>query len=332
VDYHQIGRRGAGRSGQTRLGAAALGGALLITALPAGATELAGAPLSVDRSPSAYDCPDAPTLAQMSVALGSPPAPPSAPLRLGVHFQRGPEGYVALIEAAGRKQGTRELQSSATTCASLAESVSVVLAVLTDLIPPPDNVPALSPAAARAIEPAPAPEPSPPPPLTLAVGPDFGIAYGLVGKAATATATAALRVRYRTAELELGALWSTPHFETVAPGIVSLSLLAGTALGCWWFAGDRTRTVGACAGLGVGSLHGGGHGYDHDGEAATLWLAALGGLVAELRIRPHWACRFALSAVLPLGEDTFAVAPNGQGIGTSPAAIWARFGPEYRFW
>lgn len=330
MDYHQIGRRGP-RGGQTRL-AAALGGALLLAALPADATELAGATLSVDRSPSAYDCPDAPTLAQMSVALGSPPATSGLPLRLIVHFQRGPEGYVALLEAAGRKRGTRELQSSATTCASLAEAVSVVLAVLTDLIPPPDNVPALAPAAEPVPAPEPFPEPPPPPPLTVAVGPDFGIAYGLVGKAATGTATAAVRVRYRSAELELGALWSTPHFETVAPGIVSLSLFAGTALGCWWFGGDRSATIGACAGLGLGSLHGGGHGYDRDGEAATLWLAGLGGLAAELRLRPHWACRFALSAILPFGEDTFAVAPNGQGIHTSPVAILARFGPEYRFW
>jgi len=329
VEYHPIGRHGAAGSRRRSVAAAiVLGGALLAAPLPAGAAELAGAELNVDSSPSAYDCPDAATLAQLAIALGSPPATPGEALRLGVHFQRGAEGYVAVIEASGRKQGTRELQNSSTTCAPLAQAVSVVLAVLTDLIPPSDDVPALIPP--------PRPAPAAPPPerplLTFAAGPDFGIVYGLVGRAATATTAVKVRVRYEAAELELGALWSTPHYESVPPGIVSLSLLAETALGCLWLGGDSRVTVGGCVGLGLGSMLGAGSGYDHNGNASAVWAAGLAEAATELRLRPHWACRFAVSIAVPFTEDTFAVAPAEQGLRTSPAAIFAHFGPVYRFW
>lgn len=329
MDYHQIRtQHPAGSPRRTALCSLAVGIALFSLASRARATDLAGAELGVARSAAAYDCPDAPALAQSSAALGSAPAPPGSPLRLEVHFDRRLDGYAARIEASGRKRGTRELFNPSTTCGPLAEAVSVVLAILTDLIPQPPDAPALLPA----VVPAPAPPPVPRPAIALAAGPEFGVAYGLVGRAATATAAAAVRARYRSAELELGALWSTPHFESVEPGVVSTSLLAGTALGCLWLGAEARTTLGACAGLGIGSLHGSGHGYDHDGEASTVWVAAFGGIAAQVRLRPRWACRLALSAVVPLQSDTFAVAPDGQGIRSAPLAIFLRFGPEYRFW
>lgn len=305
-----------------------LGVAWFLAPTPATATSLAGAELHVDRTPSAYDCPDAAALAEASAAHGTVPTTPAEPLRLEVHFRRGADGYVALIEATGRKRGTRELESPATTCGALAETVSVVLAILTDLIPPSPDSPVLVPA------PAPAPPQRPPAPHdpSFAVGPDFGVAYGLVGNVATATVALSARARYDAAELELSAWGSGADFEPIAPGYVSLRLYAGTAQGCWWIGREQRATLGGCAGIGVGSLHGAGRGYDHDGDSSALWAAALAGVAAELRIRPHWACRFALSVVVPFGSDMFAVAPGVQGISTPPLAISAHFGPEYRFW
>jgi hypothetical protein len=297
-----------------------LGAALVLRSAHAGAADLAGAELVVERTTTAQDCPDAAALAKATLGLGSPPAARAAPLELRVRFDRGLDGYVAVIEASGSKQGTRNLHHPAPTCRPLADATSVVLAVLSDLIPPPAPEPEP--------EPAPIPRPAPPSPLTASLGLESGLAYGLLGPSLTGTAAALLRARYLAAELELGGFWGLPHYDAVGPGVLKTQLFSGSALGCWWF----TRNLGGCAGSGLGVLHGSGHGFDHDGSASTLWLAGLAGLAGRIDIRSRWSCRFSLSAVVPFSSQAFLVEPLETGFQSAPAAIWLRFGPELRFW
>jgi hypothetical protein len=329
-DHHQIGVRGTGHPRERALRfAAALGAALLFASVDVGATEVAGAELLVERDAAASDCPDAIALAKATLALGSPPAARGEPLQLIVRFERGLDGYTAVIEATGRKQGTRELHHPAASCRPLADAASVVLAVLSDLIPAPAPEPEAQP------QPAPVPPPPPPPPAprpTAAIGLESGLAYGLVGSAVTGTASVVLRARYQAAELELGALFGLPHYQPVGPGVLETSLVAGTALGCWWFGGENRLALGGCAGPALGSLQGSGHGYDHDDSARPLWFAAVFGLAARVPIRSRWTCRLALSAVVPFNSHTFLVDPLQDGFHSTPAAVWLRFGPEYRFW
>jgi hypothetical protein len=308
--------------------ALALGSALVLRSAGANAAELAGAELIVERSASAGDCPDAAGLAKSTLALGAPPSTRAAPLRLTVRFDHRANGYVALIEASGSKQGTRELHHPAATCRPLADATSVVLAVLTDLIPAPQ--PEAQP------EPEPAPPPPPPPapspPLTLAAGVESGLAYGLPGASLNATAAVVLRARYQAAELELGGVWVLPHYEPVGPGLLQTSLLAGTAAGCWWFGGENRINWGGCAGAALGVLRGSGHGFDLDDSATNAWFSALFGLAAQVPIRSRWSLRLAASGVVPFGSHAFLVEPLEEGFHSAPGAFWLHFGPQFRFW
>jgi hypothetical protein len=323
-DHHRCcTRRGARTRTRSLLAPLSLCTALLLHTAAAAAVDLAGAELVVERSLAAQDCPDAAALARATLGLGSPPTTRAAALALTVRFDRRLDGYSAVIQAAGRKQGTRELHHPAPTCRPLADATSVVLAVLSDLIPPPDPE----------AEPKPVPVPAPPPApaprsFSAAIGIESGLAYGLLGPSVTGTVSALLRGRYQAAELELGAFWGLPHYDAVSPGVLETQLFSGTALGCWWFG----ASVGACVGSGLGVLDGSGHGFDHDGSATAPWFTGLAGLAGRISVRPRWSCRFSLSAVVPFGSQSFLVAPLEEGFRSAPAAVWLRFGPEFRFW
>jgi hypothetical protein len=307
-----------------------LGAALVLRSADAKAAELAGAELIVERSVISEDCPDAAALAKSTLALGAPPSKRAAPLRLTVRFDRRADGYVAVIEATGSKQGTRELHHPAATCRPLADATSVVLAVLSDLIPPPQPQP--SPPPQPQPSPPPPPQPEPPPPLTLAAGVESGLAYGLLGASLSATAAVALRARYHAAELELGGVWGLPKYELVGPGLLQTNLLAGTAVGCWWFGAKNRINWGGCAGSALGLLRGSGHGFDHDDSATIAWFAAVFGLAAQVPIRSRWSLRLAASGVVPFGSHAFLVSGLESGFRSAPAAFWLRFGPQFRFW
>jgi len=132
---------------------------------------------------------------------------------------------------------------------------------------------------------------------------ESGLAYGLLGSAVTGTASVALRARYQAAELDLGALFGLPHYQPIGPGVLETSLVAGTALGCWWLGGENRLALGGCAGPALGSLQGSGHGYDHDGSARPLWFAAVFGLAARVPIRPRWTCRTRVSEAVDAGGN-----------------------------
>ena len=169
-------------------------------------------------------------------------------------------------------------------------------------------------------------------PTALALAAESGLAYGLLGDAATGTVTVALRGRYGAMALELGGFWGTPHFEHVAPGVVEVGLLGGTGLGCVWFGSGGHPELGGCAGLGLGALSGSGHGYDGNRDATIFWLAGLGGLSARLPFNQRWAVGSSLLGLLPFRSPSLLVAPVGEGFRSAPAAVLFRFGPEYRFW
>jgi hypothetical protein len=332
VDHHQISTHVGSRRFVLCL---ALVSAHLVTTQRGEAAELAGAELAVEHSQTATDCPTAGALATATLALGSPPKVRTGSLTLVVRFDHDLEGYVAHIEAAGRKQGNRELRTAGATCRSLADAVAVVLAVLSDLTPsaaPSEAPPRVAEPAPLLPPPAAATPPAPTPTATLALTAESGLAYGLLGNVATGTASVALRGRYRALSLDVGGFWSTPHFEQVAPGILELGLLGGATLACGWLGSDAHFDLSGCTGLGVGSLGGSGHGFDTDDEANVLWLSWLAGFTARLPFNSRWAAGFSLLAVVPLRSQSFRVTRVAGGFSSEPAAVLLRFGPEYRFW
>jgi hypothetical protein len=301
------------------------------------AAEVAGASLVVEHSPAANDCPDAAQLASAVLKLGSPPASAREPLAIAVYFEARPDGYVARIEATGREQGERVLETPGTSCEALAQATAVALAILIDLLPAREAPPAAAPPKATAA-PACAPSgPAPPPPALrpsfhLGLGLDWALAYGLLGSNFSAATDLALRGSYGSVGFELSGLTSTPHYELVAPGLIRLNLFAGQALGCFWLGEAERRAIGACAGLGLGSLTGHARGYDTDDSAARLWTAAIASLNARFPVSGRWGCVVALSALVPLRSQAFLVEPEGRGFHSAPAALALRFGSELRFW
>jgi hypothetical protein len=328
----------------------------LAVALSAGrarAQDLPGGTLRVTRSESAADCPDEGTLRAATLALGSPPAPPTGevePLLVEVDFQRTTTGYSAWIQTRGRKEGTRELHKDTASCAALAEAVSVVLAVVFDLLPEPAPQEAASPAqppAQLAAPKAPPVEKSPPkaptesrspPPqetkreLRLAVGIEAAAGYGLLGDALVGALAASFRGQLEHWEVSLGGLWAPDRTVSYLERSVHLSLLSARLGACGWLKPRRSGPdAGLCTGLYLGSVRGRGDGFDPDETAAEAWFAFEAGVAGRVPLTDKLALRLGISAVIPFRQQTFSVTGAGVAFASSDAALLLAFGPELGF-
>jgi hypothetical protein len=297
----------------------------------------------VRRTEAASDCPDEQALGASTMALGARATEASSGrLEVDVVLDRDELGYVARIEATGRKSGEREIRSASVRCDSLADATSVALAILFDLLPeippvlePPASFPAREPAR-QAAEPAPVRRasafepPQPPRAPVLFLGAHGGFASGLLGHAVTGHAGAALRARVsRRLEISLGA-FGTPGRELPhGPGTVSVSLVAGRGEVTVIVADNDRIQLGVRAAVSSGALVGSGAGYDHDYTTTKLWLAPGIAATGRWRLSSRWALTLSTTLLAPHRTQTFSVAEvPGTAFEAAPTAVLFELGPE----
>jgi hypothetical protein len=307
------------------------------------ATEIVGFELSVARTPSAADCPDAPALSAETQRVGTDPTLVASAHEAGllvtqVVFDRDADGYFAELRSTGRKSGVRVVRNAASTCAPLAEAVTVVLAVLLDLLPDDIAQPVPERAAAaptaRADRP-PMPRPGNPPhrnPLALALGIDAGLGAGVLAHVAAGSLGGAARPSYGRWELGAGVLWAPTRSLPYLGRTVDVSLLGARVTGCAW-SSPRPGRFGfaGCAGVLLAAMRGQGHGFDQDEATSQLWPVAEAGLRARLALGQRLFLRLGVTGLLPLRRLTFSVAGRGVAYETPSFGALAEIGPELRF-
>lgn len=321
---------------------------LVFGAASARASDLAGGTLRVTRSETAADCPDDITLQSSTLALGTvPPAPSSDPLNVDIDFERDEDGYVARIRTSGRSEGVREVRKPGNTCAPLAEAVSVVLAVVFDLLPPepgpqapgPEAPPEPTPVAPPPAKPAP---PLPPPEraretrpgteFSFGVAAQGGLAYGLLGDALVGAVSLGVRPRFGRFDIGIGGLWAPNRTIEYLDGTVSVSVWSARIGACGWLNPSVLKPdLAACLGFLVGSLNGSGEDFDEPGNASDLWLAFEAGAAGRVPLARNWALRLGISALIPTRQQSFEIRGGGTAFESSPAAVLLELGPEWRF-
>ena len=315
---------------------------------PAGAarteeTESVGFELSVARTPEAADCPDAPALSAATQRVGTGPTsragePEKEPLITQVTFDRDATGYFAEVRSTGRKTGLRVLRNEALTCAPLAEATTVVLAVLLDLLPQDENVPA--PAVVpitQSSAAAPVPEPprralAPDRRIAVALGVDAGVAAGLLDHVAAGSLSGAVRPSYGRWELGAGVLWAPTRNLPFMNHSVDVALLGARLTGCGWVTPVRSRFgFAGCAGVLLAALRGQGHGFDHDEATTQFWPVAEVGLRGRLALNDRFSLRLGVTGLFPLRRLTFSVERLAVVYETPSLGVLAEIGPELRF-
>jgi hypothetical protein len=278
----------------------------------AAAAEL-GADLAVDRAPDAADCPDATALAEAvnrQLGRGAVASTRGVPgeVSLRVRFFVDRQGYLAFVEATGRRAGTRTIDDRGQSCEGLAEATAFTLALLLDDAErPPD--PARAPDVAR-----PPPGPRNPPPEGASPRLEVGAAGALtsllagpLGTGLFAEAGVAMPPAFAAG---VGGLWLPPRsFTTVEPGRVDVSLLAGTLYACWapLRAGPRFA-LGLCARPALGSLRTDASGYRQaNRDVSRLWVAAGASIDASGALAGPLSWTGRVVAFAPLRRDRFTV-------------------------
>lgn len=318
---------------------------------PAQAADFAGGTLTVVRDAETSDCPDEAALGAATLALGRPPAERTEGVTVSVLFQRDAFGYGAIVTTAGSQAGVREIRKPGPTCVTVAEAVSVVLAVLFDLAPPEE----------RAVEDTPEPEPPPPPApaptpppqleaparpaprrepprsrareLSVGIGAHAAASYGLLGVAPAFAVAGAVRGGIGRWELAAGALGAPNRAVEHLDGVVHVSVVAGRLGGCGWLFPSRSRPdVAICVGLLLGRMRARGDGFDSDAPAVhDAWFAAEAGAAARFPLTRNVALRLGISLLVPSRSQTYTVAGGGTAFQSSPAAGLLEAGPELRF-
>ncbi|AUX34407.1 hypothetical protein SOCE836_065800 [Sorangium cellulosum] len=248
---------------------------------PAGADDAAagpgGLPAGAGSAPAAVG--DAPAGAGVPSGAGAPAAPAIAGVapEFEVHFLRTDATYTAVLQAGGR---ARQLSSEpGATCDELVEAVALTVAILLDSQPAPP--PAPPPAA-----PAPVAVPPPRPPPQAPRG-DVALELGAAGTVGMLdplrpAAMADVFLRRSAWSAGLGAVWLPRQDIEIAPGAVSVGLVAATARGCATLLGELDAfRLSACAVSLLGAVHGAGKGFDPDREAAAPWFAVGASALAE---------------------------------------------------
>lgn len=297
-------------------GARAVAAALLcawcLGARAAAAADL-GADLVVDRAPEAADCPDATSLAKavnQQLGRGAVALTPGAPgdVSLRVRFFVDRQGYLAFVEATGRRAGTRTIDDRGQSCEGLAAATAFTLALLLDDAEHAPDV-AHAPESARS-----PPGPRNPPPgrasPRLEIGAAGALTSLLTGPPGTGLFAEAGVVPHPAFAVGVGGFWLPPRsFTTVEPGRVDVSLLAGTLYACWapLRAGPRFA-LGLCARPALGSLQTGASGYRQaNRDVHRLWGAAGASVDASGALTGPLSWTGRIGAFAPLRRDRFTV-------------------------
>lgn len=311
----------------------------LLATAGARASDLGGGTLSVVRRDAAGDCPDDVELRSSTLALGTlPPAAPAEPLNVEVTFAREEGAYVARILTSGSTEGVREIRKEDPNCASLAEAVSLVLAVVFDLSPPepapiaPVPVPPPPPPAETTPSPAPPAPKAPAQPFSLGVVVQGAASFGLLGDALVGALSVAVRPRWGHWEIAPGVLWAPGRTVEYLEGSVDVSLLSARLEACGWLSASRRRPdVALCLGFFAGALRGAGEDYQDAHPATDAWFAFEAGAAGRWPISAKWALRLGISALIPTRDQAFAVNGAGNAFESSPAAFLGELGPELSF-
>ncbi|WP_437720638.1 hypothetical protein [Sorangium sp. So ce861] len=286
---------------------------------PGGAPSGAGsAPAGPGSAPAAAGVPSAGAAAAPAIAGVAP--------EFEVHFLRTEATYTAVLQAGGR---ARQLSSEAgATCDELVEAVALTVAILLDSQPAPPPAP---PPAAPAPPPAPVAVPPPRPPPQAPRG-DVALELGAAGTVGMLdlfrpAAVADVSLRRSAWSAGLGAVWLPRQDIEVAPGVVSVGLVAATARGCATLLGELDGfRLSACAVSLLGAVHGAGKGFDPDREAAAPWFALGASALAEGPLfgtrALGWAARATLLAPVVRARVTIerrAGAEVGAAVTEEPA-------------
>jgi hypothetical protein len=308
---------------------------LFFGAAPAHATELSGAELSVLRDDTAADCPDADELARRVRALWMAPAA-TAPMRVEVRFARSATGYEADLRASGARSGTRHLGTSAATCASLSDAVTVALALLLDMEPLPEpnrepspSAPAATPNAVEHERPE-----RPPPPFDVVLSSSLGLGLGLLGSKPAGIWSASALARRGHFAAEALAFFVTPRTFDYDPGFVKVGLWGGALNACY-----RTRPAGRrglgwrpCLGFRAGKLSGEGARYDANATRSQAWFALTASGQLELPISSRLRFVSGLMLWLPLEQHEFRVQGRGAAFESWAVAGTLQLGLELTIW
>jgi hypothetical protein len=101
--------------------------------------------------------------------------------------------------------------------------------------------------------------------------------------------------------------------------------------GCAWLKDSPARLdVAACLGFLAGGLIGRGDGFSPDETAVDGWFAIEAGAVGRWAFAPRWALRLAISALIPLREQSFTVrGAEVPAFESSDAGVLFELGPEF---
>ncbi len=249
-------------------------------------------------------------------------------MHLNVHFARTRTGYSAEIQSTGAKSGVRRLETTATTCASLGDAVSVTLAVLLDLVP----VARSSEGGAAGVH----RERALPPgaPFHLAASIRAGGSYGLLGPAASALFSASVLLSREIFGVNAQVFWATPRSFSYDRGFVDVALWGGGLDGCLLPGTREARraTWRPCGGVRLAAISGAGSGYERNAAAKQVWFALAASLQLELPLSRRVHLVAGPSLLVPLREHVFRIDGRGAAFESLPLAGVFELGPELAIW
>jgi hypothetical protein len=279
------------------------------------------ASLVVTRGEGAEDCPDAASLAAQvqrlagrSVIDAEPLSTPPRDTWIQVAIVRNFGGYLAEISAGGLHHGSRSLEDSGPSCSSLADAITITIAMFLD----PYATTPLRRAEGRSTpvpaQPKATPQREPlrqPPPwrarltLDLAAGASFG---ALAHTAPLVTARLAWRATERWS-LGVGGAFLFPDSISAGTGSVDLGLSYGYLVGCARAVGEAEGVrLDWCAAAVLGSLYGQGHGYENTWTRHAPWTAIAAGPEIVLPFTTWLAWSLSGLAGLPVARPGFDIA------------------------
>jgi hypothetical protein len=295
---------------------------------------------SADSAPESIDglawsapaaCPDAPAFRQDVARLGGNA---TADARARVTVSVSPDGgYVATIVIEDRD--TRWARTvSATSCASLGEAASLVVAMAlreraesaTKERPPDPPLPA-SRSEAKEV---------PRAPSTSEVAFGLGL-QGLAGVMPAPSPGLGVWAAWLPgrARLSIGGYATTVQSALAANAAfgADLQVLGASAKGCWMLLYSRAVGIGPCAGFDAIRISSVGIGITAPRDAATWDGAGSVGALAAIHVDGPFALALALDALAPTSRPRFVVEGEPLVVLHRPAPVWGRMllGAEMRF-
>jgi hypothetical protein len=268
--------------------------ALLATVSSAARADPARASLAVTRDEGSRGCPDSGALAERVETVAGKPlfdSPADAPRDtwVTVEFVHDFGGYRAVISARGSRQGTRTLDDVGPECASLADAVSITLAILLDPAATKSDAAAPAPVAVTPIAVTSAPvatpqsdsAPSDPSsaskqsdPTTFGVEASAGASLAVLDGIAPFV-EAGGRARFGSVfALGLGGGFVPQDRVEFGSGSVDVSLAFGYLRACANLLPRRRTILEACLEPMLGGLRGSGNDYERTYTEWLFWSAA----------------------------------------------------------